>query len=93
MNAAAWVQLGIIFCSGVSILLMTRRQPWHRWAYPIGLAGQPLWAWSTWQSAQWGMFVLVAIYTVVWAQGLWEHWLADWCWQLRRRCHVSFRRW
>jgi len=84
------VQVGIIVLSGAAILLVTRRHRWSRWAYPLGLAGQPLWLYATVEAKQWGMLVLVAIYTWAWGEGLWSDWILPW--YLRRTRHVAFRR-
>ena len=62
--------------SGLAIWLISddknpRRQ---RWGWLIGLLGQPLWLYATWQSKQWGMFVLSLWYIYAWAKGVRRWW-------------------
>lgn len=40
----------------------------------IGLAGQPFWAWFAWKTKAWGLAVLVAAYSSVYAWGVWVQW-------------------
>jgi hypothetical protein len=46
----------------------------RKWAPLVGLAGQPFWALFAIQTGGWGLGVLVAAYTVVYARGAWMQW-------------------
>lgn len=48
----------------------------QRWACVVGLASQPFWFWATWESGQWGVFVVSLVCAAAWLKGLWVHWLA-----------------
>lgn len=41
------------------------------WAPIVGLAGQPFWAFFAWRTKAWGLAVLVAAYSGVYAWGIW----------------------
>lgn len=64
------VQGAIVFFSGAAIWIVARREPWAKWGWVLGLAGQPLWLWSTWHTQQWGMFLLSVFYTWAWISGI-----------------------
>ena len=49
----------------------------RRWACLVGLAGQPFWLVSTWDSGQWGMLALSVFYTVAWLNGVRVYWWRD----------------
>ena len=71
------IQLAIGIMSGLAVWLIsedrnTRRQ---RWGWLIGLSAQPFWLYATWQSEQWGMFVLSIWYVYAWAKGVRRWWL------------------
>ncbi|MDC0003769.1 hypothetical protein OAE19_05150 [Porticoccaceae bacterium] len=46
----------IILITGALAIWLTQQsnQAWQKYACLIGLAGQPFWLWSTYQSDQWG---------------------------------------
>jgi hypothetical protein len=70
------VQL-IIAITGVVAIFLTqsRNADLQKYACLIGLAGQPFWMMATYQSQQWGMFVLTLFYTLAWCQGIKNYWL------------------
>jgi hypothetical protein len=57
-------------------LSQSRNQQSQRWACILGLISQPFWFFATWQSGQWGVFVVVVACAMAWLQGLWIHWIA-----------------
>ena len=75
---SGWMQMLIILLSGAAILLMSARGEWARYAPVVGLAGQPFWAIETIRADQWGMAVLVLVYTFAWGRMLWDAWGAAW---------------
>lgn len=48
----------------------------RRWAPVFGLIGQPFWFYSAWETQQWGIFVLCVLYTLTWAKGFYNSWIA-----------------
>lgn len=46
----------------------------RRWAPLIGLCGQPFWVVHAWKSGGWGIAILVAAYTVVYANAALVQW-------------------
>lgn len=69
----------VIAITGVVAIFLTqsRDRNWQRFACLIGLAGQPFWMMATYQSEQWGMFVLTLFYTLAWCRGIWTFWLTN----------------
>lgn len=70
MNQLALAVFGltaIVFAMGNDPVL-------RMWAPLIGLAGQPFWAWFAWKTKAWGLAVLVAAYSAVYAWGVWVQW-------------------
>lgn len=57
-------------------LSQSRSLQFQRWACIVGLASQPFWFWATWESGQWGVFVVSLVCAAAWVKGLWVHWLA-----------------
>jgi len=43
----------------------------QRWACIVGLASQPFWFWATWESGQWGVFVVSLVCAAAWVKGSW----------------------
>jgi len=70
------IQAGIL-CFGVSAVFLVASKRFHirRWAYILGLMGQPFWAVMAWRDEGWGVGLLVAVYTFTWARGIYEHWI------------------
>ena len=69
-------QWALFILGGAAIWLVSeggsaRRQ---RWGWLMGLLGQPLWLWLTWQSGQWGMFALSLWYALAWGKGVRRWW-------------------
>lgn len=48
---------------------------YHKYACLFGLAGQPFWFYTTWQAAQWGIFMMSFFYTYSWLLGFRRYWL------------------
>jgi hypothetical protein len=69
------VQALILITGAIAVWLSQdhREQP-RRYACLFGLAGQPLWIYSTAQAELWGMLVLSVIYTAAWWKGFLVHW-------------------
>ena len=71
------VQAAIALLGPAAIWLSQSRSPrFQRLACIIGLASQPFWFWATWQSRQWGVFVVSVVCALAWLKGLWVHWVA-----------------
>lgn len=69
-------QIGIaIFGVTAVFLSQDARESRRRWACVFGLAGQPCWAYATWQADQWGIFALTVVYTYSWARGFRTYWM------------------
>ena len=47
----------------------------RRWAYILGILGQPFWFITTIGYNQWGLLILVFFYTGAWGNGVYQHWL------------------
>jgi len=48
----------------------------RKWACVIGLAAQPFFAASLWDSPQWGLQVVAVVSALGWVWGFWVNWLA-----------------
>lgn len=70
-------QIAIAF-TGVTAIWLTQSKSAEarRYACLFGLAGQPFWFYSAWQAEQWGIFALCCMYTLSWARGVRNNWLA-----------------
>lgn len=66
------IQWLILILSAVSFFLLTKE---NKYAYPIGLAAQPFWIYSTAQNAQWGMLLLALFYAIIWGKGVYKHFI------------------
>ena len=51
------------------------RKDWKKYACIFGLIGQPFWLYTTYNSEQWGMFILSLFYTYAWWLGIKNNWL------------------
>jgi hypothetical protein len=70
-------QLAILCTGCVAIWLANdKRDTWRRFACLFGLAGQPFWIYSAWHTGQWGIGAVALVYTLAWARGIWNHWIA-----------------
>jgi len=67
----------IIAITGVVAIFLTQAEnkQTQRYACLFGLAGQPFWIATTWESQQWGIFVLTLFYTLAWLKGVKTHWI------------------
>lgn len=72
----AVAQALIALTSLAAMWMVTRGESWSKWGFVVGLAGQPFWLYSTFVSAQFGMFIVSALYTWFWAQSIWEEWFS-----------------
>lgn len=70
------IEQSIIAITGVVAIFLTqsRDKKWQKYACLVGLVGQPFWMMATYQSEQWGMFVLTIFYTLAWLQGIRNFW-------------------
>ena len=67
------IMLGVF---GVTaIWFVGRKETWRRWGYVCGLCAQPFWFYSTIKNEQWSMVLLSVIYTCLWVQGFYNHWI------------------
>ena len=67
----------IIALTGVVAIFLTQSKDasWHKYACLVGILGQPFWMMATYQSEQWGMFVLTLFYTLAWLRGIVNFWI------------------
>lgn len=68
----------IIAFTGVIAIFLTQqeeRKDWKKYACIFGLIGQPFWLYTTYNSEQWGMFILSLFYTYAWWLGIKNNWL------------------
>ena len=56
-------------------LTQCKKLSWRRWACIFGFVAQPFWIYTTWHAGQTGLFVMAILYTLVWMQGIWNHWI------------------
>lgn len=70
-------QICIAITGVVAILLsqQDKRKEWKKYACIFGLIGQPFWFYSTYNSEQWGIFILSIFYTYAWFIGLKNNWI------------------
>ncbi|CAB3742705.1 hypothetical protein LMG24238_06926 [Paraburkholderia sediminicola] len=61
--------------AGAAFLSQDTKPERRRFACLFGLAGQPFWFYTTYQSQQWGMFALSILYAIAWVRGFATHWL------------------
>lgn len=47
----------------------------RKWACIAGLAGEPFWFYSSWQTSSWGIFVTAIAVTLCWAMGVKTYWM------------------
>lgn len=41
----------------------------------LGMLGQPFWFYASWQTEQWSIFAVSALYALAWMKGIWIHWI------------------
>ncbi len=69
----------IIAITGLTALALTQfpvPDHWRKFAPVFGLIGQPFWIMSTYNSPEWGIFILCCCYLVVWIIGFYRAWIA-----------------
>lgn len=72
-------QVGILVTGPFAIWLThDTRATWRKWACIFGLAGQPFWLISTYDAAQWGMFINSVLFTGAWLRGFHQAWVKEW---------------
>ena len=70
------VQLALVIFGVTAVFLSQSKNPQARkWACIVGICGQPFWYIAA--QGQPGMLVVVTLYTLVWAQGVWNNWLSS----------------
>jgi hypothetical protein len=62
------------FCLSSILMAMGRNQTARKWAPIVGLCGQPFWAAFAYGTGAWGLMLLVAANTAVYARGAWLQW-------------------
>jgi hypothetical protein len=67
IDIACQVVIGIL--GVLSILLISFN---NRWGFAAALAGQPFWYFTTIYNRQWGILVIVVIYTFSWGIGFYR---------------------
>lgn len=75
MTFDAFIQAGLTAFACGAIILLGRKDRWQRWGYIVGMAGQPFWFWSSVSAGQWGVFAVSCVFTVGYAQGIWNYWI------------------
>lgn len=67
------VQVIITVCSCGSIFLLSGKK-YVKWGFVVGLLGQPFWVWTSWDNAQWGIFLVSLWFTFSHGRGIYNHW-------------------
>lgn len=66
-----FVQTAIALLGPTAIWLsQSRSVRFQRWACIVGLVSQPFWFLATWDSWQWGVFVVAVVCLLAWLKGL-----------------------
>ena len=60
---------------GAVLLVGFREERIRRWGYIAGIAAQPFWFVTLYHNRQWPLFLVAAVYTVGWVQGIWNFWI------------------
>ena len=68
-------QIMIGLTSAIAIYLSQSDDRYTRYACLFGVVGQPFWFYSSYQTEQWGIFVLCFFYAFAWGQGIKKYWL------------------
>ena len=76
MSLETVLQVYIAITSCLAISLLARLDAGRRWGFVAGLAGQPAWIWSTLQGEQFGILLVTAFFTWVYARGVWFEFFA-----------------
>lgn len=66
-----------IALTGVTAIWLSQdsRASFRKYACLFGLAGQPFWFYSAYNTEQWGILVLCTFYTWAWFKGVRNNWL------------------
>ncbi len=64
----------IFVCGAGAALCLNMGGKWAKWGSVIGLISQPFWAISSWRGGSYGIFGLVAIYSVAYSIGIYNFW-------------------
>ena len=73
MAIEAFIQVGIVICSGASALLLSRNDGSRRWGFLASIVGQPLWLYTSITHKQWGIALLALYFAACGFRGLWTH--------------------
>lgn len=65
----------IITFTGIPAIYLSQHQKFkfRKYASVFGLIGQPFWIYSSYNSEQWGIFILSFVFTAVWLLGFYNH--------------------
>lgn len=66
------IQFLIMVLSGITIYFFSTKDK-YRWGFITGLINQPLWIYTTWESGQWGMFLVSLWYVAMYIRGIRNH--------------------
>lgn len=67
------IQICIFIFSASAVWFVSRKEPWRRWGFVLGLCGQPFWFYSAITKQQWAIVALCVWYTYSWGMGVWNH--------------------
>ena len=76
-----------VLTAAAILMLISVRDAVARWAYVVGMVSHGFWVVATIQAEQWGMLMLVGVYSWIWCNGIWTHWIKPWL-IFRRRAHA-----
>ena len=65
-------QVAITILGSASVWLLATKR--YRWGFAAGLLSEPFWLWTALAHRQWGIVLLVLIFTAGYANGLRTHW-------------------
>jgi len=67
----------MIALTGALAIWLTQQDRAHlkKYACLVGMAGQPFWLYSAFESEQWGILALSIFYTYAWMVGIKNNWL------------------
>lgn len=67
------VQIAITIFSCLSIFLLSTKR-YFKYGFVVGLIGQPFWIYTSWDNAQWGIFIVSIWFTISHIRGIRNHW-------------------
>lgn len=67
----------VIGICGISSVWLSQdaRDTFRKWACIFGLFAEPFWLYSAWKAEQWGIVILVFVYTAGWLKGFRLYWM------------------